>query len=485
MQNVLISADNPDDDDIHPKITRKGSTLVVVYERKAGVFESTIPVCYSEDDTWVTALIYNSIDFPEGSGVLISPDIKYCEESDEFFLTMVDPLAEMYNQEFSWIKGDFSTAPWTGVSGLGSIDYSAVALTIVSGEGRSWLVGLEIDDGHMERCPGLAYVWYDAENNIVNWPRDVNSAWAAGFYYDAQSILKTAPAYHPEMATGSERMYMVMETLTEEGPKISYKATVTDLNPDSETFLFTSGGGPQGMDKYADIEVWPWQQYIASGTDPDVSASGTNVCIVYTQDGDVKCSYSFDSGDTFEVSTVATGAGYPCVYVSGNTVYCGYVKDGNLYRVISEDGGATWGTPERVNEVDGTVAEEPGTADINDLGIVWTDTRNGPKDIYTMGAPAAPVIEIKKISGGFGVSAVIENTGTGDATDVQWSITLEDGLILLGKETSGVIPTLPAGASETIKTGLVFGIGKPTITVTANGVTKQVKGTLILFFVII
>ena len=60
------------------------------------------------------------------------------------------------------------------------------------------------------------------------------------------------------MATGQNRMYMVMESYneTDDITRISYKATYTDLDPESDTFLFISGGGPGGMDKHADIEVW-------------------------------------------------------------------------------------------------------------------------------------------------------------------------------------------------------------------------------------
>ena len=41
------------------------------------------------------------------------------------------------------------------------------------------------------------------------------------------------------------------------------------------------------------------------------------------------------------------------------------------------------------------------------------------------------------------------NSGTGVATNIQWSIDLEGGLILLGKNAGDTIPTLAAGASET------------------------------------
>jgi hypothetical protein len=116
--------------------------------------------------------------------------------------------------------------------------------------------------------------------------------------------------------------------------------------------------------------------------------------------------------------------------------------------------------------------------------LLWTDNRNGDKDIYFAGVAAAPVIGIKSISGGFGVSAVIENTGNAAATDVQWSIELEGGLVILGRKTTGTIPTLEPGESTTVKSSLIFGIGKPTIKVTADDAVKTATATLIFFFVL-
>jgi hypothetical protein len=79
-----------------------------------------------------------------------------------------------------------------------------------------------------------------------------------------------------------------------------------------------------------------------------------------------------------------------------------------------------------------------------------------------------PVLEIGEISGGIGVSAVVSNTGDAEATDVDWSITLDGGLIIIGGETTGDFATIAADGEEEIKTGLVLGIGKPTITIAAE-----------------
>ena len=287
------------------------------------------------------------------------------------------------------------------------------------------------------------------------------------------------------MATGANRMIMVMQhdNATTGHTEIAYKMTVTDLD-----LLLTSGGGPGGIDKYADIEVWLWQGYmgksdLADAAHPSVAASGSNIVVVYMSndnifgDWDIVCSYSSDDGETWNTATVAgvpqVDEMYPAVYMSGNTVYCAYIKDNNLYLVKSEDGGATWSEPEQVNDQDGTVVAGENYVDICGKGIVWTDNRNGNLDIYFAPLPA-PIIGVS-ISGGFGVKATISNSGTVAAENLAWSVDLS-GLVFVGKHAEGTIASLEPGASETVGPGLVFGIGPTTITVNAGGTTATASG---------
>ncbi len=84
-----------------------------------------------------------------------------------------------------------------------------------------------------------------------------------------------------------------------------------------------------------------------------------------------------------------------------------------------------------------------------------------------------PVLSIKSIEGGTGITAVIENTGDADATDVEWTITIEGGFFILTKEATDVIESIEAGDEAEI-TMSVFGIGlgiltdMPIITVSAE-----------------
>jgi len=95
---------------------------------------------------------------------------------------------------------------------------------------------------------------------------------------------------------------------------------------------------------------------------------------------------------------------------------------------------------------------------------------------------ASPEITIS-IKGGIGVSATIKNTGTMALHNLSWSITLEGGIILLGKQPkTGIIETLAPG-NETVVKDFVFGFGKPSITVTAGNAEINATANILLFFV--
>jgi len=114
--------------------------------------------------------------------------------------------------------------------------------------------------------------------------------------------------------------------------------------------------------------------------------------------------------------------------------------------------------------------------------IAWDDTSVTIKGVM-------PILEIVNITGGlFKVTAVIKNIGFADATRIEWSITLTGGIILLGKETSGNILSIPAGGESKISSSLIIGFGKTTITVCAeiseSSDIKEQEALILLFFIV-
>jgi hypothetical protein len=103
----------------------------------------------------------------------------------------------------------------------------------------------------------------------------------------------------------------------------------------------------------------------------------------------------------------------------------------------------------------------------------------------------APAMEIQVISGGMlGVSTEIKNKGGVEATGVQWSMTFEGGLLLIGRSSSGEISSIAPGELAQIRSAPVLGIGKTRVTVTADieeGVsdTRNQGGFIFLFITII
>jgi hypothetical protein len=105
--------------------------------------------------------------------------------------------------------------------------------------------------------------------------------------------------------------------------------------------------------------------------------------------------------------------------------------------------------------------------------------QSGWSPVLNVTIESQPIIEIGKITGMFGVSAVIKNTGTGTTTNVPWWINVTKGIILTGSHSLGTIPELAMNASKTITSSGLWGIGSIAISVQADDVTKDATAFLL------
>jgi len=370
--------------DYHPRVaTNSQGQLIVVYEQEVDQFTKQVPVVYSSDNgkTWSSKIYFDSTSWTDGSGILAYPDIAYNAHNNTLFIDMVDPNGDMYNTAMTIISADIANVANASVyriSGTGSSAYTYCA-------------GATTDNFYMSLTT-VDYTGYTQTAELGYWTTPAfahpNGGAKYGFYYDGGSNIKISPYSQIEMGSNDNRIFIVGESGADtSGQHVFIKSQVND-----ETLL-TSGEQQNGMDKYGDVEQMP-AEMLTFGTDPDVSGSGANVCVVYVTGGNVVCSYStcdahtYAPGFNWQYSTVDTGASTPSVYMTGSTVYCAYVKGGNLYLKTSTDAGATWGAAEQRTQ-GGTVISDPGSVAVSKLGIIFQDTRDGASHIYC--SPIAPI----------------------------------------------------------------------------------------------
>ena len=138
----------------------------------------------------------------------------------------------------------------------------------------------------------------------------------------------------------------------------------------------------------------------------------------------------------------------------------------------------TWSTP-------GTYEVTVKAKDHNDFESDWS------APLLVTVTELKPLLTIESITGGlFGVTAEINNSGEGIATNIDWTITVDGNFIFSGETLSGTIPSLDVNSSESIQNSPIFGFGNVVITVTAKAdgvpeIIKTVNGFVFFIYIII
>jgi len=465
---VMVMAE--DIDVQNPSIMDNGAgNIIIASEAWEDVVTSNIFLRYSNDggENWLPDTGVLSWALPENELVQSLPAIDFAGDNGGFgamvpidpvtFITLTFDDISDHEAGEGWLinpwntqdrMADIDSADACGVSSQFAPDPIATGITVRTGTEISGVTNVLWISWHVDDGSSLTNLWTGSGDESYEWENAVcDTDLSTGMYYDAFRI---------------------------------YDDKTGDPLPDGVELEWCQLDGTE--------DWWQGSWYVIhiDGADnPDVKADGGNCYLVYELNGAIECVYSNDNAGNFQTVTITNDGQFPAVTAVGETVVCSYTRNGNLYTSISENGGATWEESPQKNDVSGSVVEQFHCADVSGAFVTWTDNRDGLNGIYldTSAEIEVPIVEIKDISGGIGVNVDIENTGTADATDVQWSIDLEGGLILLGKHAEGTIPTLAIGSSVTVKIPFVLGLGGSIVKVTADSASQQKDCMVLLFFV--
>ena len=485
--NIKLSPGGPTDEFL-PDITRDGNgNIIVTFTQELSPTDGLAHIVYSSDgENWNDLALTGLEGYNVYCQVAYMEDTKY--DTGVFDGVWWDCIDESRDAGYFIKIGDITDdSTWEGYQWVDDSRPGASCLVwkddmlyqqVSYGQSSGPVCGMIDDDQGMDQGTMLYWMDDDITGIVSNWDSGTGPL---GDYFPASDI-DLAPVHDTNpVQTENDFFYMVHQSDRGDYSEVCWKRVVPNVEDDQEFVadqLYLDGGDANGY----------------NARHPVVGASGDKVMVIYMSDEngdwDIKCKYSSDHGVTWNSKMIAAESGvdelYPSFYMEGDNIHCIYIKNGNLYLIESDDFGATWSDPVQINEVDGTVVAEVNSAVIHPAGIVWTDERNGNKDIYyAQGAPA-PFLSVEKIQGGVGATATITNTGTAPATNVQWTISL-NGLVFLGGEKTGTISTIAPGESVKVKSGFPLGFGPVDVTVSvqsAEGVSasKTASGTLLLFY---
>jgi hypothetical protein len=166
--------------------------------------------------------------------------------------------------------------------------------------------------------------------------------------------------------------------------------------------------------------------------------------------------------------------GYPTAYIDGGyEVLIGGIRDEEPYRELIESSGQ-----KDVHEFDMALSVE--WIGNGELEINISITNNEEITI--------PIYEFGEVTGGLmKVKTTVGNIGVNDATNVDWSINIQGGLLqLINKTINGQIETLNIGNQESITANkAIIGVGEVNIIVLANEAAKVEKGFVFGPFIIV
>jgi hypothetical protein len=209
-------------------------------------------------------------------------------------------------------------------------------------------------------------------------------------------------------------------------------------------------------------------------SNPKIFSKGSNIYIVAETDTDeIALIHSANYGSSWdfknvtkEILTPSTNPKFPNIYDDGDEIFCLFIESGNLSLTTSNDIGLNWTDPVKINNQNNSVVSGYNNYDITNTDhIVWTDNREGNKDLYYY-LGYVPQVDLKVKSFIFSkemilfpfknwIDITIENIGDGYAEDVIVNITYEcdDGKTIATKYPTQ-IEYIDSYETKTVKTPL-------------------------------
>ncbi len=222
--------------------------------------------------------------------------------------------------------------------------------------------------------------------------------------------------------------------------------------------------------------------------------TNTEFCFIYSQGcmaGGFDDPYGYDCiAEDFTVKT-DTGA-FAGIWNARYGWFWSYSTDGDSQRFQREFWDAVFG--EGIPQI-GRANQDSKEDNLHIIGrscIRWCyyqlNLFGDPSLAFFKDSHAHPDIEIGDVTGGFGVEAMIKNTGDADATGVEWTITVTGGIFdLINKTFSGTIQELAVDEEVTVNSNIFLALGPIKIAITAecnegSFTDKTAEGTQLLFF---